>query len=422
MCDQALWGLGGQLVRAIAPHTEAAEAALFSQLLTAFGNCIGRSPHFIAEADRHGSNLFVINVGSTSKGRKGSSWGQIQRLFSLADPLWLKNNVRTGLSSGEGALSAIRDKGTTLDDVGLGTDDKRMLALEQEFGSTLKVLGREGNILSPVLRNAWDGKDLATMTRKDPLKVTDPHVSIIAHITKNELLKLLNEGEIANGLANRFLFFWVARSKILPDGGNLDADDLNLMIQELKASIDFGKDCGPVSRDPEARELWHSVYEQISDDRPGLAGTLLARYEAQVMRIALVQAVLNRKSVITAQALQSALKIMEFCDRSVRHVFGDATGDSFADLIFEKLQETPKGLTRTEIRDLGSRNYRSHSVERSLRHLQDNRMAICRKNPTQGRSSETWISVKYANTYDKNDQSPLMSFRSYQSEQSHVGT
>jgi hypothetical protein len=39
------------------------------------------------------------------------------------------------------------------------------LIIESEFGSVLQQSGREGNILSTVLRDAWDGKQLRVMAR-----------------------------------------------------------------------------------------------------------------------------------------------------------------------------------------------------------------------------------------------------------------
>ena len=63
LLEGTLYGLPGQIVRTIAPHTEADPAAALIQMLAAFGNCIGRTAHFKAEADRHYLNLF--NVSST---------------------------------------------------------------------------------------------------------------------------------------------------------------------------------------------------------------------------------------------------------------------------------------------------------------------------------------------------------------------
>ena len=42
--------------------------------------------------------------------------------------------------------------------VDAGVKDKRLLVQEGELSQALKVMKREGNTLSPVLRNAWDAR------------------------------------------------------------------------------------------------------------------------------------------------------------------------------------------------------------------------------------------------------------------------
>lgn len=97
LTNDAFHGLAGEIVRTIEPHTEADPVALLVQFLVAFGNVIGRGPHFRAEADRHALNLFVALVGNTSKGRKGVSWGHTHSLLSACDVMW-EVCVQNGLS------------------------------------------------------------------------------------------------------------------------------------------------------------------------------------------------------------------------------------------------------------------------------------------------------------------------------------
>jgi Protein of unknown function (DUF3987) len=101
------------------------------------------------------------------------------------------------------------------------------LILEPEFAQVLKVLARERNTLSPVVRNAWNGKPLQTITRNAPIRAREAHLSIIGHITKDELLRFINGTELANGFFNRFLVIAVQRSQELPFGGRLAGDALD---------------------------------------------------------------------------------------------------------------------------------------------------------------------------------------------------
>jgi hypothetical protein len=201
------------------PHSEAHPMALLAQFLVAFGCACGRGAHYQVEADRHYINEFVVLVGPTATGRNGSSWGHVRRLLADADQAFGSCLVG-GLSSGEGLIAQVRDP---LDDNDTqAPSDKRRLVVEPEFAQTLKVLAREGNTLSAIVRQAWDGEPLQTIVRNDPLRATDAHIAIVAHITRTELLRYLTGTELANGFANRFLLIAVKRSKLLPFGGALD--------------------------------------------------------------------------------------------------------------------------------------------------------------------------------------------------------
>ena len=77
----------------------------------------------------------------------------------------------SGLSSGEGLIWAVRDPGENGDGQSdSGVADKRRIVLDGEFASTLKVLGRQGNTLSPVIRNAWILVTFAFSRRTVPRK------------------------------------------------------------------------------------------------------------------------------------------------------------------------------------------------------------------------------------------------------------
>ena len=69
----------------------------------------------------------------------------------------------------------------------------------------------------------WDTGDLNTLVSgrtRAPVTATGAHISVIAHITANELRRTLTEVEAANGFGNRFLWLCVRRSQLLPEGGD----------------------------------------------------------------------------------------------------------------------------------------------------------------------------------------------------------
>jgi hypothetical protein len=407
MAAAAYHGLVGDLVKLIEPHSEADPAALLIQTLVAFGNLIGRGPHFTAEADKHYTNLSAVAVGQTAKGRKGTSLSQVLRVLLLIDPEWNKR-ATTGLASGEGLIWAVRDeimehvpirengRVARYDDVvsDPGEKDKRLLVTEPEFARVLQVSERESNTLSATIRQAWDSGDLRTLTKKQSARATGAHISIIAHITKDELKRLLTDTAAANGFANRFLWVCVRRSKLLPEGGELATVDIQQITNRIRAAADFARTMGEMRRDDNARRIWHEVYPLLSDGKPGLHGAVTSRAEAQTMRLACIYAVLDRSSVISAPHLMAALEVWRYCEDSARFIFGDALGDETADELLRQLRQSPAGLTRNEIRELFQRNKSSAEIGRGLGILQGYGLARVergRSDDAQGRPPERWV-------------------------------
>jgi hypothetical protein len=379
--EAAFHGLAGGVVRIIDPHTEADPTSVLFQFLVGLGNVVGRNPHFQVEATRHHANLFLAVVGDTSKARKGTSWGQVDRLFRLADgeaaPDGWSSRIVTGLSSGEGLIWEVRDPGgkDANGESDQGVSDKRRVVVDSEFAATLKMLGREGNTLSPVIRNAWDSGDLRILTKNKPARATGAHISIIGHITRDELKRELTSTEMCNGFANRFLWTCATRSKLLPDGGDLRDADLRQPVIGLREAIGSAHNLGEMNWDDEARRLWHALYPELSEAKPGMLGAVTARAEAQVIRIACLYAVLDQSSVIRVEHLKAAVAVWDYCEASARYIFGDAQGDPIADRILEALRGSASGLTRTQIRDLFQRNGHRTRIDEALRLLDERRLA-----------------------------------------------
>ena len=272
-----------------------------------------------------------------------------------------------------------------------GMSDKRLLVFESEFASVLRVCARPGNTLSAVIRNAWDTGDLRTLTRNKPIQARGAHISIIAHTTRDELLRYLDDTEAANGFGNRFLWFCVRRSKVLPEGGSLRNEDLEPIIEEVSGALGFARNIGEMLRDPEAREIWCAAYEKLSEGKPGLLGAMIARGEAQVMRLACIYALLDRSQLIRKEHLQAALAVWEYAESSARYIFGKRMGDPVADKIMTALRTTKDGLTRTEISSLFGRNRRSTEITRALEQAKLSGLAKVVQDTTGGRPTERWL-------------------------------
>jgi DNA replicative helicase MCM subunit Mcm2 (Cdc46/Mcm family) len=114
----------------------------------------------------------------------------------------------------------------------------------------------------------------------------------------------------------------------------------------------------------DARELWCEAYEILTADRPGMFGAVTARAEAQTLRLSMLYALADYSDEIHEEHVQSALAVWEYCEESARVIFGDTGGDPDADKVLAELNEGPDGLTRTEIRDIFSRNKGTEELDR----------------------------------------------------------
>ena len=390
---RAMHGIAGGFVRLIELDTEADPVALLVQFLAAAGSLLGRHRFYQVEGAKHFPNLFTLLVGETSRGRKGTSLAHVRSVMAAADAIWDGTRVMSGLSSGEGLIHQVRDpaepradaKGKAPDE---GIGDKRLFVVESEFATSLRVMHREGNTLSGILRSAWETGALATLTKNSPTTAKGAHISLVGHITADELRRELDRTEYANGLANRFLFVVARRARLLPFGGeNVNETALSSIASELAEAADVAhaRHGQRLSMDSEAAELWREIYPVLSADRRGFLGALTARAEAHVVRLAVLYAILDSAPAIQRCQLIAALALWVYCDESTQYIFSDSLGDPDSDAILSALRRSAEGLTRTEVRDLFGRHRSTSQIDRAIHALQRDGLVSIADEPTGGR-------------------------------------
>src|SRR5262249_45143457 len=159
--------------------------------------------------DPQPARVNVVLVGLTKAGRKGTSASPVNRLMRVALGAFWEDQRQSGLSSGEGLIQAVADR-KEKDDEGnevVVPAEKRLYVQESEFASVLIRMGREGNTLSNVIRQAFDDGELNTLTVA-PRKASGAHVVLVCHTTPEELRRRLDGLEVSNGWANRFLWLY----------------------------------------------------------------------------------------------------------------------------------------------------------------------------------------------------------------------
>jgi len=349
--EAALFGLAGRFVRLVMPHSEADAAGLLSMFLAIFGCAIGPARFFYVEATKHVAKIFVLVIGQTSIGRKGTALGRCMQPFRLADPEWLANGEDSGFGSGESIIKRLSDEpddGTKPDEVRKPVE-KRMLILEPEFARPLTAMTREGSIISATIRELFDGDTLRARTVKVSRTASGCHGVFVGQITSDELRRNLTSTEIANGFINRFLMVVVSRRQRLPHGGSLTDEDFAPIVAELQSALTHGRIPGRMRRTPAANAWWERFYYAVPEPE-GLLGAATGRAEAIVLRLSMAYALLDESDEIDVPHLEAAEALWRYGFESAQFVFGASLGDDVADRILQAARERyPYGLTRSDI-------------------------------------------------------------------------
>lgn len=392
MGEDAFHGIVGEWARAVEPTTEAAVEPILIGGLAWMGAIAGPGPHFMVGATKHPAIIHGAHVAATSRGRKGTSSDLAEDLAVAVD-----HTIRRGfgLSSGEGLIDWFlddQDREEEDENAEIVPVDPRGVIDEREFASVLQVMRRDGNTLSPNLRNLWDGRPLGTMTRSRPVQVRDHHGVLLTAITHDELKRDLPATAITNGTANRFLWYVSQRSRRLPDPPPpVDVGPFaERLRQNLNAATHFAKRAR--RRTDAYRKLWGEVYDDLTTDHPGAFGAVTARAEAQVPRLALIYSLIDGcAEEVDEVHLRAALAVWKYCEESARHIFGKGTGDELADRILAALEHAgAQGLTREDIRSVVGGRVSGQRVTTALEKLRELGHAQRTSETTAGRTAERW--------------------------------
>jgi phage/plasmid primase-like uncharacterized protein len=407
-------GITKAFVELATRNSEADPAAVLFTFLARFGVEVGRNPFLRVGDSVHRGQLAVVIVGESAKSRKGTSGKPVSRLFSFNS---LNSSVeykfsRTSpgpFSSGEGIIYAVRDpiqgwdkKHGKYEIIDPGVEDKRLFVLDEEFAGVLANTHREGNTLSMVIRSAWDNGRFDPLTKNSKISAKDTHVGWVSHITNYELQAKLPECEGFNGFANRILWIYSQRRKLVPLPEPMPAQELaDIQYSLLSILNNCHEHERGIAFTEQAREAWIDEYYQrlSSQNEHGLLGVVLNRGEAQVRRLALLFTLLDGADRTSLKHLDQAMAAWKYCEDSACYIFKGQAQDNVSRKIVEALQKTGS-LTSTEISNLFSRNIKSDRLQKAIQELVTSDMAEMVSEPTKGRPSKT---LKIKHSYEINE-------------------
>ena len=145
-----------------------------------------------------------------------------------------------------------------------------------------------------------------------------------------------------------------------------------------------------VDMDPEAESYWVGVYQQLRQDRPGLAGAVTARGPALVLRLALIYAVLDRpkQPTIKVEHLRAAMAVWQYNCDSVELLFDSKTGDKLGDKLYHLIRSNGQ-MTRKGFHKHLS-NAQKTLLRETLQRLEAQGLVCSERVTTKGRPKEIW--------------------------------
>lgn len=392
-------GILGELVHAADPTTEADPAGVLASLLAGSGVAVGPGPHVQVGNTRHPLLIWPLLFGRTGSGRKGEATDTAELFLRAAVYDWPDISV-TGLSSGEGLIERIRDPQSEDEDG--GTMDKRLCVTETEFSTVMARARREGSTLGTVLRQAWDARTLAVLTRV-AYKATLPHVAIIGHIPPKEFRMRLAESDMVGGSYNRFLPIYVERSKKLPIPLGIPESLLTDQAARLRDALTKARELTRIHLGEHATHLWSAdLYDEFTaaDDEDHTWTEFTRRAAPYCLRIAALHAALDASSTIGASHLAAAAALIRYSIASAIYVLDRQLRDPRLDRIRRAIDGAgAAGLGRTDISGLFSRNVTAAQLDELLASLTDTGHYEAITTPTRGRPS-----IRYRQTQPTSDE------------------
>jgi hypothetical protein len=364
LAASAFHGPIGEAVKGVEAHTEADPAAVLTTLLSYAGSLIGKDTFFELSGIEFRANLFMLIIGPTSIGKKGTSLHLAKKLLGTG------HEVRelSGLASGESVITELAEPNESSCNV---------LIIEEEFGRLLESAGRNGSTLSMHVRLLFDGNPLARRTVEGSSRVSDYHAGLLGHITPPELKLRLSQSDQTNGLANRLMMIasYSPRIVIWDDQGRPGSNvGPAVRITNLASIATAGSKRGRIQISDDAWDLLSRIHlnRELSLDN-----ALIARLETQLCRLALVYAVMDGAEEVEVVHVEAARAVVEYAKATTELFFPENQFGVTARQLLMLIREAESdGLTLSQMGKLFSGHLDPAVRNSALKELLDAQLIV----------------------------------------------
>ncbi len=331
-------------------EAETDPVAVLFQAMEIFGNMLDRDAFFITEEGHIYLNDYLMVVGTSGEGRKGTAWKHAKRLFEQEQRY--SDIIYGRVDSGEGLIKELDARSAQE----FGGDTASLLIQDSEAAGLLAKMKIENSTLSQNLIKGWDCSAMSIAKSKDRLVVKKPYVSLVGHIQPEVLKHHLDFQMLHSGLMNRIQFIYVERVRKNLNAAPMEVSALS-RYQGILDTLFKNKPKGAISFDADAREQLGEYY---------MGDGLAERDHIHVMKNASRLAILDGRLVISGRDLTQALLIQKYVTECRHYLLGDWGPDAEirddAQRVIEFVLDT-KNVTKT---DISQKVFRGHKSSRDL--------------------------------------------------------
>jgi hypothetical protein len=150
-------------------------------------------------------------------------------------------------------------------------------------------------------------------------------ITLWGEITAEELTNRINPVALFNGFANRFQWIYSESTKMTGRPLPMPDEELIPMRFELFDTLKWAKDVEEMQLTETSWHVWSDhicpYFDKFFENPRALIRAISARAPAQVLRTAMILALLDRTNLIDVSHLQAALAWWDFCRQSAEFVF-----------------------------------------------------------------------------------------------------
>jgi hypothetical protein len=344
-------GALGEIALDLAEGSEADPIGIYASLQGTASVLIGAGPYVKIDT-RHPLLIWPLLMGRTGGGRKGTA-GDLAHEVARAGCPDVEGLKDSGLSTGEGLVMRIRDRDEDgHDETTGGTDEKRLLVVEEELGSVMAALMRRDSRLAGIMKEAWMGRRLAVLT-KQPYWASSSHVVVLGHVTPREFRARVHAVDLASGLWNRFMPVYTERRKLvaMPDG--IADDKLAGFGKSFAQCVEAATMKRGIGLDAGAARTWHDeIYPRLAEpaDEDSLVADFVQRAAPYTRRLAALHAALDGERRTANEAdLSAAFAQVRYSIASAAYALDPAPHDVRLDKMLRAVMEAgAAGIDRTQ--------------------------------------------------------------------------